>query len=176
MAPDRLTSSRADRSTRIVAAGFIVAAGVVHLQQYFGVYYRDIPVIGPLFLADFVLALLVGAALSVPLGRIWRPLSTLAVIGGLLFAAGAIAGLEISESGTLFGFHEHGYRLAVVLSVAFEGAACILLLANLGLRGRSERWPTASDRGPGLLHRALSRPRLGPTARGSTAATPTERR
>jgi hypothetical protein len=137
MAPDHIrSSSRWERATRILAAAFIVASGVVHLQQYYGVYYRVIPVIGPLFLADFVLALVIGLALLVPLDRVSRTLGTLASLGAAAFAAGAIIGLEISESGTLFGFHEHGYRLAVVLSIVFEGAAIVLLVANLAARSR----------------------------------------
>jgi len=125
------------RLARLLGAAFIVAAGVVHLQQYFGVYYRVIPMIGPLFLAAFVLALLIAVALIAPLDRIWPPLGALTAIGGILFSAGAIIGLEISEAGTLFGFHEHGYRLAVVLSIVFEAAAIALLILDLVLRSRT---------------------------------------
>jgi hypothetical protein len=143
------SSSRLDRTTRILAAAFIVASGVVHLQQYYGVYYRVIPVIGPLFLADFVIALVVGLALLMPLDRLSRTLGTLACIGAAAFAAGAIIGLEISESGTLFGFHEHGYRLAVVLSIVLEGAAIVPLVANLAARARARgRGRTATSVGP----------------------------
>lgn len=40
---------------------------------------------------------------------------------------GTIAGLQISEFATLFGFHEAGYHTAIVLSLVFEGAAAVLL-------------------------------------------------
>jgi hypothetical protein len=147
MADNTRSSSRLERTTRVLAAAFIVASGVVHLQQYYGVYYRVIPVIGPLFLADFVIAVIAGLALLVPLDRLSRTLGTLASLGAAAFAAGAIIGLEISESGTLFGFHEHGYRLAVVLSIVFEGAAIVLLVANLGARAR-RRGRSATSLGP----------------------------
>jgi hypothetical protein len=135
---DQVAKTRSwDFATRMLAAAFIAASGVVHLQQYYGVYYRVIPVIGPLFLADFVLALLIAVALLAPIARLSPRLASLIAVGAILFAAGAIAGLEISESGTLLGFHEHGYRLAVVLSIVFEGAAIVLLLANLASRVRN---------------------------------------
>jgi hypothetical protein len=158
MAPDHINSSSPwARTTRILAAAFIVASGVVHLQQYYGVYYRVIPVIGPLFLADFVLALIVGLAL-LPLDRLSRTLGTLASVGALVFAAGAIIGLEISESGTLFGFHEHGYRLAIVLSVIFEGAAILLLVANLVARSRGRSRSETSVGSTYPAHDAMARP------------------
>jgi hypothetical protein len=144
---DRVATSRSELITRVLAAALIVASGVVHLQQYYGVYYRVIPTIGPLFLADFVLALLIAIALLAPVARISAPLATLVKVGAILFAAGAIAGLEISESGTLFGFHEHGYRLAVVLSIIFEAGAIVVLVASLMAQRRGRRMARASAPG-----------------------------
>jgi hypothetical protein len=164
MAPDRIGgSSRWGRTTRILAAAFIVASGVVHLQQYFGAYYRVIPVIGPLFLADFVGAVILGLALLMPLDRLSRVLGTLTSIAGIAFAAGTIIGLEISESGTLFGFHEHGYRLAVVLSIVFEAAAIVMLVVDLAARSRG-RGPAATPAGSARgLQDGITRP--GPAER-----------
>lgn len=119
------------RAARYLGALLLIAAGAVHLQQYFGAYYRVIPVIGPLFVANFVIGLALGLALLAPIERLGRWAAALAAAGGVAFAAGTIIGLEISEAGTLFGFHEHGYRLAIVLSIAFEGAAIVLLSAYL---------------------------------------------
>lgn len=123
------------RAARYLGALLLIAIGAVHLQQYFGVYYQVIPVIGPLFAANFAIGLVLGLALLAPIERLggWAP--PLAAAGGIAFAAGTIIGLEISEFGTLFGFHEHGNRLAIILSIAFEGAAIILLGAYL-LGGR----------------------------------------
>jgi hypothetical protein len=149
MARDASTrsGSQAARAARYLGAAFVIATGAVHLQQYFGVYYRVIPTIGPLFLANFVLAGLLGLSLLAPIERINRRLPALLAIGGILCAAGTIIGLAISESGTLFGFHEHGYRLAVVLSIVFEAAAIISLTSYLLVATRIDRrQPVAGDR------------------------------
>lgn len=141
MAPER--TSVPAQAARYLGALLLIASGAVHLQQYFAVYYRVIPVIGPLFLANFILAVLLALALLAPIGRLgwWAP--ALVAVGGILFAAGTIIGLEISESGTLFGFHEHGYRTAIVLSIAFEGAAIVLLAGYLaGARPRGSQVET----------------------------------
>jgi hypothetical protein len=159
MAPDNTgRSSRWERATAILAAAFIVASGVVHLQQYYGVYFRVIPTIGPLFVADFVLALVIGLALLAPLDRLSRVLGTLTSLGGIAFAAGAIIGLEISESGTLFGFHEHGYRMAVVDSIVFEGAAIVALVANLAVRSRRRAQPVTSPGSPYPARESITLP------------------
>jgi hypothetical protein len=116
---------------RYVGALSLLAAGAVHLQQYYAVYYRVIPVIGPLFVANFVIAVVLGVALLAPVQSRLPGLHGLAAIGGILFAAGTIIGLEISESRTLFGFHEHGYRAAIVVSIAVEALAIVSLAAYL---------------------------------------------
>lgn len=139
MALDRPFAARA---ARYLAAVLLIAAGAVHLQQYFAVYFRVIPVIGPLFLANFVIAVLLGLALLAllaPIERLGRWLPPLAAAGGILFAAGTIIALQISESGTLFGFHEHGYRTAIVLTLAFQGAAIVLLASYLTAEGLRRR-------------------------------------
>ena len=134
MAPER---SRAVLAARSFGALMLIAAGAVHLEQYFAVYYRVIPLIGPLFLANFAIGVLLGLTLLAPVERVAGWFGTLAALGGILFAAGTIIALEIAETGTLFGFHEHGYRIAIILSIVFEGAAVMTLLAYiLGLRRR----------------------------------------
>lgn len=133
MAPNPSVTS--PRPARYLGALLLIATGAVHLQQYFGVHYQVIPVIGPLFVANFAIGLALGLALLAPIERLgnWAPV--LAAAGGIAFAAGTIIGLQISESGTLFGFHEHGYRLAIILSIIFEGASIVLLgVYLLGLR------------------------------------------
>src|SRR5919202_839178 len=59
---------------------------------------------------------------------------------GIGIAAGAVAGLLISETTGLFGFMEDGYRSAIVLSLMFERATIVLLgtyLAYSLIRSRS---------------------------------------
>jgi hypothetical protein len=133
MARDR---ARTLRTLRYLAALFLIGTGVLHLEQFFAVYYRVIPVIGPLFAANFAIGVVLGLVLLAPMERLGRWVPPLIALGGIAFAAGTIIGLELSETGTLFGFHEHGYRAAVILSIALEGAAigtlCLYLLARRG--------------------------------------------
>jgi hypothetical protein len=123
---------------RCVGAVALIATGVVHLQQYFGVYYRVIPMIGPLFLVNFVLGVALGLVLLAPLQHRSPEVHRLAAIGGIVFAAATLVGLGASENGTLFGFHEHGYRAAIVLSIVFEALAIVSLGAYL-VANRSPR-------------------------------------
>lgn len=110
-------------------------AGSCRSQQYSGVCYRVIPVIGPLFAANFAIGLAPGLALLAPIGRLGSRAPALAAADGTVFTAGTITALAISESGTLSGFHEHGRRLAIIVSVVFEGAAIVLHGARLlGMR------------------------------------------
>jgi len=140
--PERPADSSAitRRGLRYLSALLLFGIGAVHLQQYFGVYYRVIPVIGPLFAANFAIAVLLGLALLIPLERIpriGRPLLILTSAGAIAFAVGVIAGLELSEFGTLFGFHENGYRFAITLSLALEAAVVLLLSAFLALEAKA---------------------------------------
>jgi hypothetical protein len=48
-------------------------------------------------------------------------------VGGIALAAGSLAGLLVSESVGLFGFMEQGYRAAIVLSIALDVVAIVLL-------------------------------------------------
>lgn len=129
MATDRTPALA--QAARYLGALLLMATAAVHLQQYYAVSYRVIPVIGPLFVANFAIGLVLGLALLAPIGHLGRWVPALAAAGGIAFAAGTIIGLQISETGTLFGFHEHGYRTAIVLSIAFEGAAIVLLASYL---------------------------------------------
>ncbi len=128
---------------RYVGAVSLIATGVVHLQQYYAVYYRVIPVIGPLFLVNFILGVALGLALLAPLPHRAPELHRLAAIGGIALAAGTIIGLAISENGTLFGFHEHGYRSAIVISLVAEAVAIVSPAAYL-IASRPLRTPAGA--------------------------------
>jgi hypothetical protein len=125
------TDSGAATVARYVGGLALIATGAVHLQQYYGVYYRVIPMIGPLFLVNFAVGVVLGIALLAPLPHRAPDLHRLAAIGGIVFAAVTIISLGISENGTLFGFHEHGYRPAIVISIAVEALAVVSLAAYL---------------------------------------------
>src|ERR671930_925543 len=128
MAPER---SKAQVIARSFGGLMLIATGAVHLEQYFAVFYRVIPLIGPSFLANFVIGLALGLILLAPVERLGGWVGALAAVAGIMFAAGTIIALEIAEMSTLFGFREHGYRVAIILSIVFEGAAIVGLVAYL---------------------------------------------
>jgi hypothetical protein len=59
--------------------------------------------------------------------------------GGVGLAAGSLAGLFVSETAGLFGFVEHGYRMAIVVAVVAEVAAIAFLLIFLAANGTGLR-------------------------------------
>lgn len=130
--------------TRILGAVALLAVGAVHYQQYEYNFYSTVPTIGPLFLFNFIAATGLGlwllAGPLIRLGRLRLPLDRLAALGGIAVSAGALIALLISEHTPLFGFREYGYRTAIVLAIAFETAAVVLLALYLwGTRHHSRR-------------------------------------
>jgi hypothetical protein len=121
---------------RTIGAIAVLVTGAVHLQQY--LYWPPLPVISPLFLLNFAGATVIGLGLLIPGARL-RLLDALLALGGIGLAATSIVFLLISEHQPLFGFHEHGYRAAIVIALAAEGVAIVTLAAYLAtrVRGRS---------------------------------------
>lgn len=117
---------------RFLGAAAVLVIGGVHLEQYVGVHFRVVPVIGPLFLLNFIGSLLIGAGLLLPLRR----LHPLLALGGIAVGVVSIAFLELSEHGGIFGVQDYGYRTAVVVALTAEAAAAVLLGAYLGIRRR----------------------------------------
>ena len=66
-------------------------------------------------------------------GRRRLILDAAAAVAGLGVAGGALVALLISEAQPLFGFMEYGYRLEIVIALASEAAAIVLLGAFLAL-------------------------------------------
>src|SRR3954469_12918691 len=123
-------------AARISGAFALLAVGAAHLQQYVADSYSAIPTIGTLFLLNFAGATVLALGLLAPLPE--RIHSALA-LGGVGLAASSLAGLFVSEHGGLFGFAEHGYRSAIVLSIAFEVAAFVLLSVFVATAAREAR-------------------------------------
>lgn len=115
---------------RVLGSATLLAVGAVHLEQYFGVHFGVIPVIGPLFLLNFVGSVAVALGLLLPLNR----LHPLLALGGIGIALTSICFLLISHSRTLFGFEDYGYRPAIVIALAAEAATVLLLGLFLALR------------------------------------------
>jgi hypothetical protein len=108
------------------ALGALLVAGqaAVHLEQYLDLYH-GVRWIGPFFLADALMSVLVVAGLAF---RKWRPLAALA---GIVVAGGALGGLAVSYGRGLFGWQEIGFGTPIELAVFFEVAAVIVLAAGL---------------------------------------------
>jgi hypothetical protein len=117
--------------TRTLGAIALLVIGGVHYQQYRYAFYSSIPTIGPLFLLNFIAGTTLGLFLIAPvrswLGRRGKLIDQLAALSGIGVAAGGLAALLISEHTPLFGFMEHGYRFAIVLTIAADSAAIVLL-------------------------------------------------
>jgi hypothetical protein len=71
----------------------------------------------------------------VPVARL-QPLHGLLAVGGIGLAATSIVFLFISEHHSLFGFHEYGYRAAIVIALAAEAISVVTLAAYLAARRR----------------------------------------
>jgi hypothetical protein len=116
---------------RYLGAISIVLVGAVHAQQYYDAYFSEVPTIGTLFLLSFIGAGIVGVVLVAPVRRLGRNLGdailVLAALGAIGIAAGSLVSLLISEYTPLFGFMESGYRLAIVLAIAFDALATLFL-------------------------------------------------
>jgi hypothetical protein len=109
----------------------LLLVAAVHAQQYYDEYFSAVPTIGTLFLLDVIGAGSAGLVLLAPVRLLRvRPADAILVVAalmGMAVAAGSFAALVVSEYRPLLGFVESGYRLAIVLSLLFEGIATLLL-------------------------------------------------
>lgn len=131
---------------RLAGALALAVMGGVHLQQFAGAHYSDIPTIGTLFALNFAGAILLALGLLAPLerraGRRGSAAVTLCALGGIAMAAASIVFLLVSENQTLFGFKESGYTSAIIIALAAEAAAVLLLAGFLAARaaGNAREW------------------------------------
>ena len=130
--PATLTSTAARWSVTALAvagAALLVWSGVIHLQLWSD-GYRDISIIGPLFLAQAIASMVLAVALVA-----FRRLALLAA--GAALALSTAAGLLLAASTGLFGYTE---SLAVPyaglsLAVDFTAAAVLTVASALLLAG-----------------------------------------
>jgi hypothetical protein len=109
-------------SVRVVGAAMLVATGWIHLDLWLD-GYRDLDWIGPLFLANVVLAGL--AALTV-LCTPLRWLPWVSLLAGLL-EIGTLGALVLSLTVGLFGFVESLRASLVVPTVLVESVGFLVL-------------------------------------------------
>jgi len=120
-------------AARAVAAGLVGATGAIHVYLY-----RDgfsaVPTIGRLFLANFVVAVVLGLALLVRGRAAWSLL-------GAGFCLATLAGFLISVHWALFGYRETlsgaWQERAAVVEIA--GATACAVVAGWELRVRPRR-------------------------------------
>jgi hypothetical protein len=124
---------------RYLGALAVLATGVAHFEQYAVDDYSTVPTIGTLFLLNFIGAIVIAVGLTAPLGRVsgryTAAVRAVFAIAGIGLAVLSLAGLFVSETTGLFGFVEHGYRMAIVVAIVAEAAATILLVAFLVANG-----------------------------------------
>ena len=129
--PDPRGRNLAGEIARYLGAISILLVGAVHAQQYYDAYFSVVPTIGTLFLLSFIGAGVVGTVLFLPVRRLGRRagdlILALAALGAIGIALGTLVSLLISEYTPLFGFMESGYRLAVVLTLLFDGLTTAFL-------------------------------------------------
>src|SRR3954453_2795596 len=131
------------RAALYLGALSVLATGVDHIQQYYGSDYSTVPTIGTLFFLNFVSAVVIAAGLVAPLGRVAGryadSIRALFAVGGIGLAVLSLVSLFVSESSSLFGFTENGYRTPIVLAIVAEAAAAdflLIFLAATRSRGR----------------------------------------
>jgi hypothetical protein len=126
-------------AARYLGALAVLAIGIDHVEQYSADNYSTVPTIGTLFLLNFIAAVVLTIGLIAPLdrivGRYADPVRALFAIGGIALGVLSLAGLFVSETIGLFGFVEHGYRMAIVVAIVVEAAATVLLAVFLVANG-----------------------------------------
>jgi hypothetical protein len=134
---------------RYLGAVSLLMVAAIHAQQYYDAYFSAVPTIGRLFMLNIVGAGVTGLLLLAPvrlLGRrVGDAILVLAALAGIGVAAGAFTALIVSEYTPLFGFMESGYRLAIELSLLFEGLATLLLAAFIAMVALDRRRASRAD-------------------------------
>jgi hypothetical protein len=138
----RLPTSRRSimaQASLYLGALAVLATGVAHIKQYSVDHYSTVPTIGTLFLLNFIASIVIAVGLIAPLrhvtGRYTDVVRTVIAVGGIGLAVLSLAALFVSETTGLFGFVEHGYRMAIVVAIVVEVAATVFLVAFLVANG-----------------------------------------
>lgn len=117
-----------ERSTRIAAAVFVLAGGLVHLQLWDS-GYRAVPYIGPLFVANGVVSAALALAVLV---RRFRPV----VLGGIAFSLATLVALVMSRTVGVLGFTERAWTDQAVRATTAEVGAIVAFAALLVMLNR----------------------------------------
>ena len=119
-----MTATLSTDVLRHLGALATLVVGAVHLQQYAD-FISDVPTIGVLFLLN-------GAGAGVVAILLTTRHAPLGALTGIALSGGALVSIAISMSDHgLFDYTEPTLRTAVVIAIAAEAAAIVLLLAYL---------------------------------------------
>jgi hypothetical protein len=125
--------------TLAIGAAGVLATGADHLYEYSATGFSSVPTIGTLFLLNFIAATIVGVGLLLPLRRMIprfaAQVRTLLALSGIGIAASSLIALWISESSSLFGFTDYGFRATIVVAIVAESTAIMALSGYLALAG-----------------------------------------
>jgi hypothetical protein len=126
-----IRSHRTLLAVRVLGALVLVFVGLDHYYEYSAQDYSAVPTIGTLFLLNFISATVIGLILLAPLGRIFHRTGDLvlqaAALSGAGIAATSLVALLVSEQTKLFGFMESNYRPEILIAIASEATAAVLL-------------------------------------------------
>lgn len=118
------------RTLPVAAAVLLVLQGAIHVQQYVAAGFRDVDVIGPLFLLHAVLAVVLAAVVLFRGG--WIPAAA-----GIALSVGAILALVLAKTIGFAGFTSGSWQLMEIAAVVVEALTVVALapLASPGLPG-----------------------------------------
>ncbi len=123
---------RSADALRYAGALATIVVGAVHLQQYAD-FIADVPTIGVLFLLNSLGAGVVAILLT-------TRRAVIGALGAIAVSAGALVSVLISMTDRgLFDYTEPAFRSAVVVAIAAEVAAIVLLLGYLAARRTTGR-------------------------------------
>ena len=122
-------------------AGFLVWSGVIHLELWSD-GYKDISVIGPLFLVQGIASIILGVAV---VAFRWLALLAAGAVAGVATAVGLLLSVHVG----LFGYTESLSVPYAELSLAVEFTAAFVLLVGAVLLALAE--PARADGKPSLV-------------------------
>jgi hypothetical protein len=121
-------------AARLLGAGLTAVMGLIHLRLWLD-GYREIPIIGTLFVLNAICSGVLAIVLLSAPARLRSPVAFITA----LFTAGTLAGLIASLTIGLFGVHEILQAPLVVTTLIVEPVGVLVLLLTAALHGRSQR-------------------------------------
>src|ERR1700678_3936894 len=125
-----------------IGAAFLVWSAVIHLELW-GDGYSDISVIGPLFLAQGIAAIILGVAI---VAFRWLALIAAGAVAGVATAVGLLLSVYVG----LFGYTESRPVPYATRSLAVEFPAAFVLLIAAGILALGRARPRPGRAAPGL--------------------------